>query len=83
MYGGGEKIRFLQAVCVRRIQRIWRVWRVRHIWRVRCVRRVWHVRHVRWWGKYQDFMLMRFFISIDMIGCGGDVNQSDSCKQCT
>ena len=33
-------------------------------------------------GKYQDFMLMRFFISIDLIGCGGDINQSDFCKQC-
>ena len=36
----------------------------------------------RWWGKYQDFMLMRLFNSIDLIGCGGDINQSDSCKQC-
>ena len=25
-------------------------------------------------------MLMRFFISIDLIGCGGDINQSDSCN---
>ena len=29
------------------------------------------------------FMLMRLFNSIDLIGCGGDINQSDSCKQCT
>ena len=35
-----------------------------------------------WWGKFQDFMLMRLFNSIDLIGCGGDINQSDSCKQC-
>ena len=35
-----------------------------------------------WWGKYQDFMLMRLFNSIDLIGCGGDINQSDSYKQC-
>ena len=27
-------------------------------------------------------MLMRFFISINLIGCGGDINQSDSYKQC-
>ena len=33
-------------------------------------------------AKYQDFMLMRLFNSIDLIGCGGDINQSDSCKQC-
>ena len=33
-------------------------------------------------GKYQDFMLMRLFNSIDLIGCDGDINQSDSCKQC-
>ena len=32
--------------------------------------------------KYQDFMLMRLFNSIDLIGCGGDINQSESCKQC-
>ena len=33
-------------------------------------------------GKNQDFMLMRLFNSIDLIGCGGDINQSESCKQC-
>ena len=25
-------------------------------------------------------MLMRLFNSIDLIGCGGDINQSESCK---
>ena len=25
-------------------------------------------------------MLMRLFNSIDLIGCGGDISQSDSCK---
>ena len=33
-------------------------------------------------GKNQDFMLMSLFNSIDLIGCGGDINQSESCKQC-
>ena len=33
--------------------------------------------------KNQDFMLMRSFNSIDLIGYGGDINQSESCKQCT
>ena len=33
-------------------------------------------------GKNQDFMLMRLLNSIDLIGCGGDINQSESCKQC-
>ena len=33
-------------------------------------------------GKNQDFMLMRLFNSIDLIGCGGDINQSETCKQC-
>ena len=33
-------------------------------------------------GKNQDFMLMRLFNSIDLIGCGGDISQSESCKQC-
>ena len=50
--------------------------RIRRVRRVRCIRRV------RRWGKYQDFMLIRLFNSIDLIGCGGDINQSDSCKQC-
>ena len=27
-------------------------------------------------------MLMRLFNSIDLIGCGGDISQSESCKQC-
>ena len=26
-------------------------------------------------------MLMRLFNSIDLIGCGGDINQSESCKE--
>ena len=26
-------------------------------------------------------MFMRLFNSIDLIGCGGDINQSDSCKR--
>ena len=27
-------------------------------------------------------MLMSLFNSIDLIGCGGDINQSESCKGC-
>ena len=26
----------------------------------------------RWWGKNQDFMLIRFFNTNDLIDCGGD-----------
>ena len=33
-------------------------------------------------GKNQDFMLIRLFNSIDLIGCSGDINQSESCKGC-
>ena len=29
-------------------------------------------------GKNQDFMLIRLFNPNDLIGCGGDINQSDS-----
>ena len=32
----------------------------------------------RWWGKNQDFILIRLFNPNDLIGCGGDINQSDS-----
>ena len=39
------------------------------------IRRVRCIRHVPWWGKYQDFMLMRFFISIDMNVVGTLTNQ--------
>ena len=33
-------------------------------------------------GKISGFYVNDVFISIDLIGCGGDINQSDSCKQC-
>ena len=33
-------------------------------------------------GKNQDFMLTRLFNPNDLIGCGGDINQSDSVGLC-
>ena len=35
-----------------------------------------------WWGKHQDFMLIRLFNPNDLIGCGGDISQSDSVGLC-
>ena len=35
-----------------------------------------------WWGKNQDFMLIRLFNPNDLIGCDGDINQSDSLGLC-
>ena len=35
-----------------------------------------------WWGKNQDFMLIKLFNPNDLIGCGGDINQSDSVGLC-
>ena len=35
-----------------------------------------------WWEKNQDFMLIRLFNPNDLIGCGGDINQSDSVGLC-
>ena len=29
------------------------------------------IRCITWWGKNKDFMLIRLFNSIDLIGCGG------------
>ena len=31
-----------------------------------------------WWEKNQHFMLIRLFNPNDLIGCGGDINRSDS-----
>ena len=33
-------------------------------------------------GKNQDFILIRLFNPNDLIGCGGDINQSDSVGLC-
>ena len=33
-------------------------------------------------GKNQDFMSFRLFNPNDLIGCGGDINQSDSVDLC-
>ena len=46
---------------------------------VRCVWRVWRI-----WckGGGEKIRILWMSNSIDLIGCGGDINQSESCKQC-
>ena len=41
-----------------------------------CVSLFNYIEHFTYQGqKNQDFMLIRLFNSIDLIGCGGDINQ--------